>query len=121
MFRLGEQEIGSSSRKGRSEHQVRPRDVRKRWVDSYGPVLAARLEPDRRYALLTIDSADFAYTDSGVYLRVIGQAWEAGYDPLPRPSALGSELPDLAPDLRGIDCSLIKLRQATLKAPANPL
>ena len=68
--------------------------------------------PDRRYALLRIGSAEFAYTTCAGYLKALGQAWAAGLSPEPLSSALGSDLSSLARPLRGVDVDLSELSEA---------
>jgi hypothetical protein len=103
-----------------SEHspqsQVDP-DVHERWVKLYGPLLAARLSAHRRYSLVRVGSVEFAYTDSDGFVRALQQIWEAGFVPEPRPSCLGTELPHIAPRLRGVDCDLSDLTPADLDPP----
>jgi hypothetical protein len=77
--------------------------VHELWVRHYGAALAAQLEPDRRYTLIKVGDAQFAYTDQRQYLRALGRAWDAGFVPQPLPSALGRELVSVAPRLSGVD------------------
>ena len=93
--------------------------VRDRWVAAYGPLLAAQLEPSRRYSILRIGTAEFAYTRYDQYVQALGQAWAVGFVPEPRPSALGSDLPDAAPGLRGVDSDLCGLDPANVASPVQ--
>jgi hypothetical protein len=83
-----------------------PATVYERWIELYGELVAAQLKADRRYTLIRLGSADFAFTDTDCYLRALGQAWDAGLVPQPRPNTLGSRLPEVAPNLQGIDLDL---------------
>jgi hypothetical protein len=62
-----------------------------------------RVEANRRYSLMSVAGGQFAYSDPAEYLRALGRAWSAGLQPEPLPSALGEELPEVAPDLLGVD------------------
>jgi len=97
----------------------RPPELRELWADQYGSLVAAQLEPDRRYALIKVGAAQFAYTDDRSYLRALGQAWEAGFVPEPLPSARGRELAQAAPRLRGVDAALSALTPADVQPPAR--
>jgi hypothetical protein len=70
-------------------------------------------EPERRYSLMRVGAALFAYTDFGRYLRGLGQAWQRGFVPEPLPSALGCELPELA----GVDADLAGLVLSDVEPP----
>lgn len=94
-------------------------DLQERWVELYGPLVAAQLEPDRRYSVVRIGSVEFAYTDTDRFVRALREAWDAGYVPEPRPSCLGTELADVAPRLRGVDCGLGDVAPADLERPAG--
>jgi hypothetical protein len=72
------------------------------------------LEPDRRYSLVKIGAALFAYSDFGRYLRALGQAWQCGLVLEPLPSALGRELRQLAAGVRGVDADLTGLGASDL-------
>jgi hypothetical protein len=87
----------------------RVREARREWVDLYGIAMADKLDVDRRYALMRVGRAEFAYADFDAYVRALGQVWDVGLVPHPLPSALGSELPRLAPQLRGVDADLADL------------
>ena len=73
------------------------------------------LDPDRRYSLIEVAGALFAYTDFGHYLRGLGQAWRCGFVPKPLPSALGRELLELPARLRGVDADLSRLELSDLE------
>jgi hypothetical protein len=77
--------------------------LRERWAARYGPQLAAQLEPDRRYSLLRVGAAEYAFTDYDRYVAALKHVWSEDQVPEPRPSTLGSDLLDVAPDLRGLD------------------
>jgi hypothetical protein len=92
-----------------TETERRLAELRRRWIDRYGPVVAGQLEPDRRYSLVRVGSAEYAYTSYSGYVRALGQAWSTGLVPAPLPSAVGSELLDVAPNLKGVDSDLDQL------------
>jgi hypothetical protein len=80
--------------------------LRERWAARYGPQLAAQLEPDRRYSLLRVGAAEYAFTSYDRYVAALKRVWSEEQVPEPRPSARGSELLDVAPNLRGVDPDL---------------
>jgi hypothetical protein len=90
-------------------------DVYRRWIERFGPQVAEQLDADRRYTLMRVRAADFAFTDHDAYTRALGQVWAAGLVPEPRPSALGSELMRVAPNLRGVDPDLADLRASDVE------
>lgn len=94
-------------------HQQTPPDadrrleeLRARWTERYGALVAGQLEPDRRYSLIKVGSAEYAYTSYKRHVRALGQAWHLGLVPQPLPSSLGSELLDKAPNLKSVDADL---------------
>jgi hypothetical protein len=64
-----------------------------------------------RYSVLRVGDADFAYGDHDRFVAALGQAWDAGLVPEPRPSATAAELRTM-PKLRGIDVDLSDLTAA---------
>jgi hypothetical protein len=108
-----------SARTARSE-KLGAAELRARWDAAYGPLLAKQLEPSRRYSLFRVGSAEFAYTRYDQYVQALGQVWTAGLVPEPLPSALGSDFPDAAPGLRGVDLDLSRLDADDI-APPLPL
>lgn len=78
----------------------------------YEPLVAAQVDPDRRYALMRVGNVEYAYGDYDAYIRGMGQAWAAGLVPEPLPSTPGSRLPEVAPRLMGVDVDLADLRPA---------
>jgi hypothetical protein len=99
--------------------QHREDDLRALWADLYGPQIAGQLRPDHRYSLIKVGAAEFAYSDYGTYLRALGQAWDAGFVPDPLPSALGRELPEMAPNLKGLDTDLSDFEPGDFEPPAR--
>jgi hypothetical protein len=87
-------------------------ELRKRWIARYGTRVAARLEPDRRYSLVKVGAAEYAFTDYDRYVAALKHVWSAELVPEPRPSAVGSELLEVAPNLRAVDPDLDDLRAA---------
>jgi hypothetical protein len=92
-------------------------ELRRRWIDRYGRLVAAQLEPDRRYSLIRVGSAEYAYTSYSHHVRALGQAWSSGLVPEPLPSTLGSELLDVAPNLKGVDADLDDVRAGDVERP----
>lgn len=78
-------------------------ELREHWSARYGPLVAMQLEPDRRYSLVRVGSAEYAFTDHDRYVRALRDAWDARLVLEPLPSAMGSELPDVAPNLKAVD------------------
>lgn len=89
--------------------------LRERWVDRYGALVAELLDPDCRYSLLRIGSAEFAYTTYDAYVRALGEAWSAGLVPWPLGAVTGAQLLDVAPDLRGVDLDLTNLQASDVE------
>jgi hypothetical protein len=87
------------------------------WAELYGPTIAAQLEADRRYSLIAVGAVQFAYSDFGLYLRALGQTWDGGFVPEPMPSAPGRDLPEVAPNLQGVDAELGALTEADVAPP----
>jgi hypothetical protein len=112
MIRVGDQGVHSPRRR-----KDRPLDLHQEWAELFGLGVAEQLTPDRRYSLIRIGVADFAFSDTDHYLRALGQAWDAGLVPDPRPSALGSELGEAAPNLLGVDCDLGELTRSDVEPP----
>jgi hypothetical protein len=63
------------------------------------------------YSLVRIGSAEYAYTSYNRYVRALDQAWSAGLVPEPLPSTQGSELLNVARNLRGVDADLHDLAE----------
>jgi hypothetical protein len=89
--------------------------LRREWLDLYGPETAARLVPDVRYALVRAGAVEFAYVDYDAYVRALSQIWDAGLVPQPLPRTLGTDLPKVAPNLRGVDADLADLVAADVR------
>jgi hypothetical protein len=83
-----------------------PERDRQRLLDAYGNFLAAQIEPDRRYSLIRVPGAEFAYTNYTQYARALGDAWAAGLVPETPPAVAGRALPGAAPRLLGVDSDL---------------
>jgi hypothetical protein len=90
-----------------------------RWLDSYGRLVAEQLAPDRRYSLVRVGEVEFAFTDFDAYVRALSQVWDAGLVPEPLATALGRDLPGVAPRLQGVNVDLGDLRVADVK-PRRP-
>lgn len=78
-------------------------ELRERWIARYGPVVAMQLEPDRRYSLLRVGSAEYAFTDHDRYVRALRSVWGSRLVPEPLKAVMGSELLEAAPSLRAVD------------------
>jgi hypothetical protein len=89
--------------------------LHERWIDRYGPVLAEKLEPDRRYSLVRLGAAEFAYTTYDGYVRALAQAWSAGFVPQPLGLVEGSRLLEIAPNLRAVDADLSDLQASDVE------
>jgi hypothetical protein len=86
-----------------------------RWIDQYGHALAGRLEPERRYSLLKVGTAEFAYTTYDHYVTALDQVWRAGFVPEPLGLVEGSRLLDVAPNLRDINADLGNLQASDVE------
>jgi hypothetical protein len=93
--------------------------LRERWAAAYGELLSLQLEPARRYSILRVGNAEFAYTRYDHFVEALAHAWAAGRAVEQRPSVLGSELPGAAPGLRAVDADLSAWDGADLAAPAE--
>jgi len=89
--------------------------MRRTWLELYGPLVAERLEAQRRYALMRVKAAQFAFSDYDAYTRALGEVWAAGLVPEPMPSTLGADLADAAPNLRALDPDLADLRPSDIE------
>jgi hypothetical protein len=85
---------------------VRLARLRERWTARYGARVAAQLEPDRRYSLVKVGAAEYAFTSYDRYVAALKHVWSAELVPEPRPSAVGTELLEVAPNLVGVDPDL---------------
>jgi hypothetical protein len=94
------------------ESDPRITELRERWMARYGAGIAAQLEPDRRYSLVEVGGAEYAFTSHDRYVAALKHVWSAELVPKPRPSAVGSELLEVAPNLRAVDPDLDRLRRA---------
>lgn len=95
----------------------RAREARRAWVDVYGLPLAQRLEVDRRYSLVTVGAAQYAFTTYDAYTRAMGHIWSAGLVPEPLPTTRGADLPAVAPHLWDVDPDLGDLTAADVDRP----
>jgi hypothetical protein len=78
-------------------------DLRERWIAHYGPKVAAQLEPDRRYSLVRVGTAEYAFADYERYVRALRHLWDSQLVPQPLPGVIGSKLLDVAPNLKAVD------------------
>jgi hypothetical protein len=93
--------------------------LREHWVAAYGRLLAMQLEPTRRYSMLKVGAAEFAYTRYDQFVEALAEMWAAGQPVEQRPSVLGSELPGAAPALRGVDSDLSGVDPADFEQPVQ--
>jgi hypothetical protein len=93
--------------------------LHERWIDHYGEFVAEQLTPERRYSVLRVGLAEFAYTTYDAYVRALGQAWSAGLIPQPLGAITGDRLLDVAPNLRGVDADLTNLRASDVVRPSR--
>jgi hypothetical protein len=85
---------------------ARVTQLRERWIARYGAGIAAQLEPDRRYSLVKVGAAEYAFTSYERYVAALKHVWSAELVPEPLPSVVGSELLEVAPNLRAVDPDL---------------
>ena len=52
-------------------------ELRERWMAQYGPRVAAELEPDRRYSLVRVGSAEYAFTEYDRFVRALHHTWDS--------------------------------------------
>jgi hypothetical protein len=89
--------------------------LRERWIDHYGARVADQLAPERRYSVLRLGPAEFAYTTYDAYVRALGHAWTAGLIPEQLGVIAGDRLLEVAPNLRGVDTDLTNLRASDVE------
>ena len=83
--------------------------LRERWAATYGVEIARRLDPDRRYSLVKAGDFEYAFTSYDGYVAALKRVWNAGLVPEALPSAYGSQLLEVAPNLRALDPELDEL------------
>jgi hypothetical protein len=93
----------------------REREARRAWTEAYGLPLADRLEVERRYALVRVGDAEYAFSDYDRYMHAMSAVWAAGLVPEPLPSTLGADLPAAAPRLRELDPDLADMTAADVQ------
>ena len=71
----------------------------------------------RRYAVVRVGHVDFAYSDHDRFVRALGQVWDAGMVPEPRPSVSAADLYTSLPRLQGVDIDLADLRPDDVVRP----
>jgi len=87
-------------------------ELRERWTARYGPLVAAQLKPDRRYSLVRVGSAAYAFTNYDRYVHALSDVWGSQLVPETLPSVVGSKLLDVAPNLQAVDPDLDDLRRS---------
>lgn len=90
------------------DDQRRMEEAEERWRQAeYKPELVERLRWDRRYSIVRVRGAVYAFSDYDSFVAALNAAWEAGVVPDHGPgSVLGIDLPDVAPSLSGVDVDL---------------
>jgi hypothetical protein len=102
----------SNSRQGKDPpdspgEQRRIDEAVRRLREAYGPEIAARLRPDGRYSIVRIGDSEYAFSDYDAYVAALRAAWTAGLVPDHGPGqVLGTDLPEVAPGLNGVDPDL---------------
>jgi hypothetical protein len=86
----------------------RAREAVKRWERSgYPPEVIERLRWNRRYSIIQIGVAAFAFSRHDDYVAGLRAAWAARIVPDHGPSSiLGIDLPDFVSSLSGVDIRL---------------
>ena len=94
-------------------------ELRRRWAVQYGQLVAGQLEPARRYSLVRVGSAEYAYTSYNRYVEALNRAWSLGLVPDPLPNTLGSELLAVAPNLKGVDADIDVPQAPDVERPSD--
>jgi hypothetical protein len=83
-------------------------EAEKRWREAgYPPEVVEVLRPDVRYSIVRVGDVEYAFSDHDKYVAALGAIWAAGLVPDHGPSSVpGSDLPDVALRLRGVDLDL---------------
>ena len=92
----------------RFRERDRTAEARKRWQEAgYPEEVIARLRWDKRYSIIGIGKAEFAFSRYEDYVAGLRAVWAARLVPRHGPtSLLGLELPRFVKDLRGVDIDL---------------
>ena len=101
-------EEGGSRRARRFSEEARRRhEAEERWRETYPPEIIEKLRWDQRYSILRIGESEFAFSDHDRYVAALRAAWDAGLAPDHGPGSVrASDLPDVAPSLRGVDVDI---------------
>ena len=78
-------------------------------------MVGKRADAERRYALVRLGVAEFAFTSYDNYFRALGRMWAAGLVPEPLPSVRGADLARAAPNLKAVDPDLTDLPASDLE------
>jgi hypothetical protein len=94
----------------RFRERDRTAEARKRWEEAgYPEEVIARLRWDKRYSIIGIGEAEFAFSRYDDYTAGLRAAWAARLVPRHGPSSLmGIDLPHFVTHLRGVDIELSK-------------
>jgi hypothetical protein len=86
---------------GEARRRVQDTEDRGRQVNE--PAIGQTIRWDRLYSILVIDGAEFAFSDYDGYVAALRAAWDAGLVPEYGSTVHGTDLPEAAPALRGVD------------------
>ena len=85
------------------EARLRVHDAEGRRREPYEPALGQSIRWDRLYSILVIDGAELAFSEYDGYVAALRAAWDAGLVPEYGSTVHGTDLPEAAPALRGVD------------------
>jgi hypothetical protein len=85
------------------EARRRVQDIGDRGRQAYEPEIGQGIRWDGLYSILVIDGAEFAFSDYDGYVAALRAAWDAGLVAEYRPTVHGTDLPEAAPALPGVD------------------
>jgi hypothetical protein len=97
--------------------------ARDAWHDAgYAAELIEKLEWNKRYSIVELLGAQYAFSDYAAYLSGLNKAWDAGHVPIHGPGFVaGIDLPAVAPRLRGVDGDLeLHLQDSLGRDPRTP-
>lgn len=91
-----------------TDDERRTLEAEERWRRSgYEQGIVERLRWDRRYSIVRIRGAAYAFSEYDSFVAALKAAWEAGAVPDHGPGSVrGIDLPDVAPSLSGVDIDL---------------
>jgi hypothetical protein len=94
--------------------EARPQPVHvRKWLELYDPLVVEQLKPEERYSIVRVGGVQYAFTSYEAHVRALHQVWAAGLIPSSGPAAVrGADLPDFAPELKGVDVDLTDIQSA---------